>query len=78
MLIGSPEQRKARRHSVLGISRKAKLTPEFDLYLVRHKRTLRVSLKWRAGDLAGIAFGNPKAALFNIARNADQQFILDA
>jgi hypothetical protein len=45
----------------LGVSRKVKLPAQFSLLFVQRKLTLRVRLRWREGDAAGVSFSDIEA-----------------
>ena len=60
----------------LGVSEKAKLPPEFDLYFVQRKLKLRVRVKWRNGDYVGVAFCDPDKAP-KAPKPKDSSFLLN-
>jgi hypothetical protein len=60
----------------LGVSGRAKLPPEFDLWFVQRKLKLRVRIKWRNGDYVGVAFCDPHKAP-KPPKARDEQVLLD-
>ena len=60
----------------LGIPRQAKLPQSFDM-VVRRKLKLRVVLKWRNGDFAGVAFLEPLSLATRMELAEDKKFALD-
>lgn len=61
----------------LGVSSKAKLPPEFDLWFVQRKMKMRVRIRWRRGDYVGVLFCDPQQALKAPPTRRDGQFVLD-
>jgi len=47
----------------LGVSNSVRLPAEFDLRFVQRRLTLRVRVRWRAGEYVGVAFCEPDRTL---------------
>lgn len=62
----------------LGVSDRAKLPPEFDLWLVQRKLKLRARLRWRRGEYAGVSFCAMEQGLKVLPPDPDKRFIVDA
>jgi PilZ domain len=58
----------------LGVSSQVRLPAEFDLRFVRRRLTLRVRIRWRAGEYVGVAFCEPEKAP-KAARPAEQHML---
>ena len=61
----------------LGLSSSAKLPVNTDLWLLQGDARMRVVLKWRKGEHAGVAFAK-KASSASAERRPNKKVILDA
>jgi PilZ domain len=52
----------------LGVTRKAKLPGQFNLLFVKRNLKLRVRLRWRDGDAAGVSFVDMEEAVSSLRR----------
>ena len=62
----------------LGVSRKVKLPPQFDLLFARHGLELRARVKWRRGDYVGVSFCLEEQVASLVRQNSSKRFILKA
>ena len=61
----------------LGVSSETQLPGEFDLWLVQRKLKLRVRLRWRRGEYAGVSFCAMENAFKLPKAQPAKPFVLD-
>ena len=61
----------------LGVASNVKLPEEFDLWLVQRKLRLRVRLRWRRGEFAGVSFLELQPEFKTLDMGRKHLFVLD-
>jgi PilZ domain len=62
----------------LGVSRKVKPPPQFDLLFARHGLELRARIRWRRGDFVGVSFCLEERIARLVRQHSRKPFVLKA